>query len=97
MAYKNTYNVKSVDSKTYHRMEKDTPICISQINACQSDTSVCAAAQSYCNGKLFGLVNPPVFRSLFRPARALHQHLQGGAITFAKHASFYRRLASDLE
>jgi hypothetical protein len=65
MAYNNTYKIKSVDGKTHHSMVEDTPLCISQINACQSDTSVCASAQSYCNDKLFGLVTPPVPFLLF--------------------------------
>lgn len=44
---------------TYKTMQKALPSCISQIAACQNDSSVCPGAVSYCNS---ALIEPCAFR-----------------------------------
>jgi len=54
MAYKNTYGVKSINALQYAKMKLETPGCIKQIQACQTDTSACAEAQGTCNQEMIG-------------------------------------------
>jgi len=54
MAYKNTYNVKSISWLSYRKMLLEVPGCVQQINACQNDTAACSAAQTSCNNEMIG-------------------------------------------
>ena len=54
MAFNNTYGIKCVTEKVYEQMQQATPSCIQMIEQCQTDTSVCAKAQTQCNNALIG-------------------------------------------
>merc|ERR1712183_976001 len=52
MAYKNSYDIKTVTEAQYEKMENSVQSCVNLINGCQNHTSQCRLAQTICNVEL---------------------------------------------